>query len=73
MSHLSVAEIALGSGALVALVAYFALIFVPAWNSYGRVWERAAAGFMSLFIFATLLGAGIGIGAAIVWTYDNWA
>jgi hypothetical protein len=73
MSHLSVAEIALGVGGLVALVAYFALIFVPAWVSYGRWWERAAAGFMTLFILATLLGIGIGLGAAIFWTYDHWA
>jgi len=73
VSDLSVAEIALGAGGLVALAAYVALIFVPAWTSYGRWWERIAAGFMTLFILATLLGIGVGIGAAIVWTYDNWA
>lgn len=72
MSHLSVTEIALGAGGLVALAGYVTLIFVPAWVSYGRWWERIAAGFMTLFILATLLGIGVGIGAAIVWTYDNW-
>ena len=73
MSDLSVAEIALGSGALVTLVAYVTLIFVPAWVSYGRWWERVAAGFMTLLFLASLLGVGIGIGAAIFWTYDHWA
>ncbi len=73
ISHLSVTEIALGAGGLVTLVAYGALIFLPAWTSYGRWWERVGAGFMTLFILATLLGIGVGIGAAIVWTYDNWA
>jgi hypothetical protein len=73
VSDLSVPEIALGAGGLVALAAYVSLIFIPAWTSYGRWWERAAAGFMTLFIFATLLGIGVGIGAAIVWTYDHWA
>jgi hypothetical protein len=73
MPHLSVVEIALLAGGLVALVAYVSLIFVPAWVSYGRWWERIAAGFMTLFILATLLGIGVGMGAAIVWTYDHWA
>ena len=73
MSELSVAEIALGAGALVTLVAYVALIFAPAWVSYGRWWERIGAGFMTLFILASLVGLGIVIGAAIFWTYDHWA
>ena len=73
MPRLSVTEIALGSGGLIALLGYVTLIVVPAWGSYGRWWERIAASFMTLFILATLLGLGIGIGAAIVWTYDNWA
>ena len=73
MSDLSVAEIALGAGGLVAFVAYVVLIFIPAWMSYGRWWERIAAGFMTLFILATLLAIGVGIGGAIFWTYDHWA
>jgi multisubunit Na+/H+ antiporter MnhB subunit len=71
--ELSVTEIALGVGGIVALIAYAALIFVPAWTSYGRWWERISAGFMSLFVLVTLVGIGVGIGAALVWTYDQWA
>ena len=73
MSDLSVTQIALGVGGLVAIAAYVGLIFIPAWTSYGRWWERACAGFMSLFILASLLAIGVGIGAALVWTYDQWA
>jgi hypothetical protein len=73
LSHLSVTEIALGAGGLVAFIAYVGLIVIPAWTSYGRWWERVGAAFMTLFILATLLGMGIGIGAAVVWTYDQWA
>jgi hypothetical protein len=72
LSQLSVTQIALGAGGLVALVGYATLIVVPAWVSYGRWWERIGAAFMTLFILATLLGIGVGLGAAIVWTYDNW-
>jgi hypothetical protein len=73
LSQLSVTEIALGSGGLVALIAYVVLIAIPAWTSYGRWWERIGAVFLTLFILATLLGIGVGIGAAVVWTYDQWA
>ena len=72
LSQLSVTEIALGTGGLLTLVAYVTLIAIPAWTSYGRWWERVSAVFMTLFILATLLGVGVGIGAALVWTYNQW-
>lgn len=72
LSELSTTEIALGAGGIVALVAYLLLIVIPAWTSYGRWWERIGASLLTLFILVTLLGVGVGIGAAIVWSYDQW-
>jgi hypothetical protein len=46
---------------------------VPAWESYGRLWERVAASFLTLFTLATLLGVGASIGLLIVWSYDRYA
>jgi hypothetical protein len=66
-------EIAIGLASAVAVAAYVALIVVPAWRCYGRLWERLAASFMTLFILATLLGTGVAIGLAVVWTYDTYA
>jgi hypothetical protein len=71
MPHLSPTEIAVGVGGLIALAAYVVLIVAPAWASYGRVWERVAASFMTLFILATLVGIGAAIGAAAVWTWGQ--
>ena len=71
--HLSTVEITLIVAGLVVVVGYLFLIVWPAWRCYGRLWEKAAAAFLSLFILATLLGAGTGIGLAIVWTYDTYA
>jgi hypothetical protein len=51
---------------------YVAFILLPAWESYGRLWERVAASILSLFILATLLGMGAAIGLAIVWSYDQY-
>jgi hypothetical protein len=71
--HLSTVEITLIVAAAVVGVGYLFLILYPAWRCYGRLWEKVAAAFLTLFILATMLGAGTGIGLAIVWTYDTYA
>ena len=71
MPDLSVTQIALGAGGVVVFAAYVALIFVPAWTSYGRWWERFAASFMTLFILVSLVGVGAGIGAVLIYYWDR--
>ncbi len=70
---LSTTEVALALGAGITGAGYIAFILLPAWQAYGRMWERMAAAFLTLFILATLLGVGAGIGFAIVWSYDRYA
>ena len=48
-----------GAAGLVSLVAFVGLILVPALSSYGRIWEKAAAGFLSLFVLAALVLVGV--------------
>jgi hypothetical protein len=69
----STTEIAIAVAAALVVVCYAALILRPAWRCYGRLWERLAASVMTLFILATVLGAGVAIGLAVVWTYDTYA
>ena len=64
-------SIALASGVVVSCYGF--LILAPAWRCYGRLWEKLAAGVLTLFILATLLGIGASIGLAVVWTYDQYA
>ena len=52
---------------------YLAFILVPAVSAYGRLWEKFAAGFLTLFILAALVGMGTAIGLALVWSYDRYA
>ncbi len=66
-------NIGLAVAGLVVLVGYVVYILMPAWSSYGRLWERFAASFLTLFILVTLLGLGLSIGLSIVWFYDNYA
>jgi hypothetical protein len=57
--------------AAIGLAAYVGLILVPAVSSYGRIWEKAAAGVLSLFVLAALVMVGVVIGAAFVYYYND--
>ena len=59
------------AAALIVVLAYGLLILRPAWMSYSRVWERAAAVFLSLYILAAFAGLGVGGGLAVVWFWDR--
>jgi hypothetical protein len=72
-ADLSPLEVSLGLAGLIVAICWVVFIAAPAWASYGRVWERIAASFLTLFILASLLMVGVLLGAAVVWTYDTWA
>jgi hypothetical protein len=60
-----------GAAGLVSLVAFVGLILVPAVSSYGRIWEKAAAGFLSLFVLAALVLVGVVAGLVVVYYYND--
>jgi hypothetical protein len=60
-----------GAAGLVSLVAFVTLIFVPAVTSYGRLWEKAAAGVLSLIVLLALVLTGVVVGLAVVYYYDE--
>lgn len=59
------AQIVGAIGAGIVLIAFITLIAWPAWNSYGRNWERASALFLSLYVLVAMLGVGALAGLAI--------
>jgi hypothetical protein len=56
------ALIAAAVGAGIGLIAFVVLIAYPAWNSYGRTWERFSALFLSFYVLIAMLGVGALIG-----------
>jgi hypothetical protein len=66
-------QISLALAGTITAICFVVFILAPAWASYGRVWEKLAASFLTLFILASLLGVGVVLGAAVIWTYDRWA
>jgi hypothetical protein len=59
-----------GAGAL-SLVVWVALVLVPAWTAYSRIWERLAATVLSLYVLAAFVAVGAAIGAAFLWYFDE--
>ena len=60
-----------GGAALISLVAFAALILVPAIGSFGRTWEKATAVLVSIFVLLALLAIGVALGVAIVYYWDD--
>ena len=70
---LTTTELAIAVATGIVGAGYIAFILIPAISAYGRLWERAAAGFLTLFILGTLLGIGAALGLLVVWSYDTYA
>jgi hypothetical protein len=62
-----------GIAGLITLATFIGLILIPALSSFGRIWEKAAAGFLSLFVLAALILVGVVIGLAVVYYYNDIA
>lgn len=60
-----------GAAGLVCLVAFVTLILSPALSAHGRIWEKAAAGFLSLFVLAVLVAVGVGVGLLVVYYFND--
>ena len=71
MSNEAITYLVAACSGVFGLAAYVGLILVPAWNAYSRVWERAAAAFLSLYVLAAFVILGVAGGAAVVWFWDR--
>ena len=60
-----------GGAGLICLVVFVTLILSPALSAHGRIWEKAAAGFLSVFVLAALLVVGVVIGLLVVYYYND--
>ena len=61
----------IGVAGLISVVAWAALILVPAWTSYWRLRERLLAAVMSVYILAAFMGMGACIGGVFLYYYDR--
>ena len=61
----------LTAAGVLGLGAFGYFIVAPAMSAYGRVWEKGAAGVLTLFILAAFVGTGITAGLVIVYYWDS--
>lgn len=71
MSNQSITYLVAAACGVFGLAAYVGLILAPAWTAYSRLWERAAAAFLSLYALLAFLGIGVAAGLAVVWFWDR--
>jgi hypothetical protein len=71
MSNTSITYLVGACAGVFSLAAFAAWVLVPAWTAYSRAWERVAAVFLSLYVFAAFVGIGIAGGAAVIWFWDS--
>ncbi len=71
MSNQAITYLVVGCAGVFGLAAYVGLILLPAVTSYTKVWERVAAGFLSLYVLAALIGVGVAGGLAVIWFWDS--
>jgi hypothetical protein len=60
-----------GAAAAISLIAWLALVVVPAWRSYWRVRDRLVAVVLSLYVLAAFVLAGAGVGAVALWYFSD--
>jgi hypothetical protein len=60
-----------GGAGLISLLAFGALILVPALGAYGRTWEKATAVVLSVFVLVALVMLGVAIGILIVYYWPQ--
>ena len=60
-----------GGAGVVTLLAFAALILVPAIGAYGRTWEKATAAVLSVFVLLVLVLIGVAIGVLIVYYWPQ--
>jgi hypothetical protein len=67
MSERDITYLVAVCAAVFSLSLYVGLILAPALSAYTRLWERVAAGLLSLYVLAVLVGIGVAGGLAVVY------
>jgi hypothetical protein len=63
--------IVIGAAAGLSLIVWVALVLVPAWTSFSRVWERIVATVLSLYVLAAFVAGGLLLGGAFLYYFDQ--
>lgn len=71
MSNQAITYLIVAFVGVFSVALWVAFVAVPAWTAYSRIWERLVATFLSLYVLAAMVLVGGGIGAAVLYYYDE--
>lgn len=71
MSNAAITYLVAACAGVFGLAAFVGLVAFPAVQAYGRLWERTAAAFLSLYVLAAFLIVGVLLGALVVYEWDR--
>ena len=71
MSNQTWTQIVVIAAAGLSVIVWAALVLVPAWTSFSKLWERLVAVVWSVYVLADFALAGALIGGAFLWYFDE--
>ena len=71
MSNDTLTYVIAGTAAGVSVIAWAALVLVPAWTSFSKLWERLVAVVLSVYVLAAFALAGALLGGGFLWYFDQ--
>ena len=71
MTNTQLTYLIAGGAGVLSLTAWVALIVIPAWTAYSRLWERLVALVMTVYVLAAFVLAGAGLAALLLYYYDE--
>jgi hypothetical protein len=72
VSRTTIIYLVVGACAVLGFSVWVAMILVPAWTAYSRLWERLVAAALSLYVGATMAVGGVLLGVfAVPWAWDR--
>jgi hypothetical protein len=72
MSNDAVTQLVAVLAGIAGLATFIGLVTVPVVASYQRVWERIAAGLLSLWVLGAFVGIGVLAGAAVIYYWPRF-
>ena len=71
MSNQTWTYVVAGNAVGLSLIAWAALVLVPAWTSFSKLWERLVAVVLSVYVLAAFALAGALLGGGFLWYFDQ--
>ena len=71
MSNQTSTQVVIAGAAGLSVIVWAALVLVPAWGSFSKLWERLVAVVLSVYVLAAFALAGALLGGAFLWYFDE--